>query len=191
MGSCERKIGLAGAGLLTVALWGCTYVPHQFKEDGPSTTMAWESPTEADLRGRYDPAVQTQRGWAETEVAANVGVVSHPPLYFEDPFEDKGDGRTDETDPQNVYRGGWEDYVALPYNFARFTLNWLALPVSAVVTPPWVVLESDGKVSKQILAYDHDAARTPHTLFEPGPPEPIEPERATVVETEEVVVPPE
>jgi hypothetical protein len=185
----KREWKIVAVGALGLAAWGCTYVPNQFKEDGPSTTMAWESPTEADLRARYAPAEQTQRGWAEKEVAANSGVVSHPPLYFEDPFEDKGDGRTDETDPHNVYRGGWEDYVALPYNFARFTANWLLLPASAVVTPPWVVLESDGKVSKQILWYDHDAARTSHTLFEVGPPEPVEPERVRVEEAEEVVAP--
>ncbi len=193
MASREWKMagGLAGAVLLGLALWGCTYVPNQFKEDGPSGTMAWESPTEADLRARYAPAEQQQRGWAETPIAADSGAVPHPPLYFEDPFEDKGDGRTDETDPHNVYRSGWEDDVALFYDPARFGLNLVGLPVSAIVTPPWVVLESDGKVSKQILGYDHDAARTSHTLFEPGPPEPTEPERGTVVETEEVVAPPE
>jgi hypothetical protein len=182
----KMAVGLAGAVLLGLALWGCTYVPNQFKEDGPSVFMSWQSPTEVDVRAHYAPAAQEQRGWPETVVAADSGSVPHPPLYFEDPFEDKGDGRTDAKDPHNVYRSGWEDDVALPYCFARFTLNWMLLPASAIVTPPWVVLESDGKVSKQILWRDHDAFATSHTLFEPGPPEPVERPRAEEAEKEEV-----
>jgi hypothetical protein len=152
---------------------GCTYVPNQFHEDGPSATMQWDSPTATDVKARFAMAEQRQRDWEQTTLTADSGAVAHLPLYFEDPFEDKGDGRTDETDPHNVYRGGWEDYVALPYCFGRFTANWLLLPVSAVVTTPWTIMESDGKLSRQLLGYDHDAERTPHHVFEVGPPEPV------------------
>jgi hypothetical protein len=168
-------IGLAAAGLLVAgAGLGCTYVPNQFKEQGPSTTMDWNSPTATDICAHYQPAAQRHRDWPAQYVDPDSGEVSHLPLYFEDPFVDKGSGRTDETDPHNVYRGGWEDYVAMPYGLARFTGNWLLLPASMVVTPPWTILVSDGKLSKQLLGYDHDAEPTKHTIFELGPPPPVE-----------------
>ena len=114
-------------------------------------------------------------------LTSDSGAVDHLPLYFEDPFEDKGAGRTDETDPHNVYRGGWEDYVALPYCFARFTGNWLMFPVSAIVTTPWTIMESDGRLSRQLLGYDHDAIPNGHHVFElaPAPKEHSAPEPST------------
>lgn len=33
----------------------------------------------------------------------------------------------------------------------------MLLPASAVVTPPWTVMVSDGQISRQLLGYDHDA----------------------------------
>ena len=160
------------AALVVVLLAGCTYVPNQFREEGPSVTAQWDSPTAADVKARFAAAAQRQRGWTETTVAPGSGAVDHLPLYFEDPFEDKGAGRTDETDPHNVYRGGWEDYVALPYCFARFTGNWLMFPVSAIVTTPWTIMESDGRLSRQLLGYDHDAIPNGHHVFELAPKEP-------------------
>jgi hypothetical protein len=166
----KTELGLAIGGLLVgLALWGCAYVPNQFREDGPSVTMRWDTPAATDIKEHYAPAALRERGWARVTVATESGGVAHLPLYFEDPFEDKGHGRTDETDPHNVYRGGWEDYVAVPYGFGRFTANWLLLPVSAIVTTPWTIMESDGKLSRQLLGYDHDAVHTPHHVFEPAP----------------------
>lgn len=172
----------AGVVLLTLGLLsGCAHLPNHFREDGPSATATWDSPTVADLRARYQPAPLRERGWPATTVAAENGAVIHWPLYFEDPFEDKGHGRTDATHPHDVYRGGWEDYVALPYSFARFTANWLLLPVSAIVTPPWTLMESDGQLSRQILGYDHDAVPiVPWPGFGPSPRDvPASPEPKT------------
>jgi hypothetical protein len=160
--------------LFGIAAFGCTYVPNQFREDGPAVRAQEDSPTTADVKARYAAAEPRQRGWGGTTVCAESGAVAHLPLYFEDPFEDKGHGRTDETDPHNVYRGGWEDYFAMGYCYARFTGNWLLLPASAIVTTPWTIMESDGKLSRQLLGYDHDAERTPHHVFEIGPPEPVQ-----------------
>ena len=134
---------------------GCAHVPNQWIEDGPATTSEWESPTSKDLQANHAPAEQRRRDWDAAPLAAESGAVTHWPTYFEDPFVDKGPGR----EGLNKYRLGWEDYVALPYGYARFTLNWLALPVSAVVTPPYRLMESDGRVSRQALGYDHDATR--------------------------------
>lgn len=136
-------------------LAGCTHVPNQWVEDGPATTTEWESPTTKDLQAEYTPAEQHHRDWEAMPVAAESGMVTHWPLYFEDPFVDKGAGR----EGLNKYHIGWEDYVALPYSYARFTLNWLMCPASAVVTPPWTLMESDGQISRQALGPDHDATR--------------------------------
>jgi hypothetical protein len=134
---------------------GCSQVPNQWVEDGPATVEDLESPTARDLRAKYEPAPQRHRAWQAASAAAERGAVTHWPLYFEDPFVDKGDGRKG----MNKYHIGWEDYVALPYCYARFTLNWLMAPVSAAVTPPWTLMESDGRLSRQLLGYDHDATR--------------------------------
>ncbi len=155
----KLPVSVALMSLLVAALVaGCAHIPNHYREEGPSTTMNWDSPTAADVKASHQPAEPRHRSWQTTTVAAESGGVDHWPLYFEDPFVDKGDGRTDETDPHNVYRNGWEDWVAFPYCPARFIGNTLLLPVSAVVTPPWTVMESDGKVSRQFLGYDHDAA---------------------------------
>lgn len=175
----SHGLRVVGLGLALVLAAGCSIVPNYYKETGPSVTMPWETPTSVDVRERFEPAAQRDREWPETHLAAESGVVEHLPLYFEDPFEDKGHGRTDATDPHNVYRLGWEDWVAMPYGLARFTANWLLLPVSAVVTPPWTVMESDGFLSRQLLGYDHDAipaGRESHAVpvNEPPPPPAIE-----------------
>lgn len=146
---------VVGPLLATLFLLGCAHVPNQWAEDGPATTEPWDSPTAKDVRAGHPPAPQRQRDWEASSIVAEPGDVTHWPLYFEDPFVDKGHGR----EGLNTYRLGWEDYVALPYGYARFTLNWLMLPVSAAVTPPWVLMESDGRISRQALGYDHDATR--------------------------------
>ncbi len=138
-----------------ILLVGCAQVPNQWVEDGPATTAAWDSPTAADLRANHEPAQQRHRDWESSTLAAEPLEGTHWPLYLEDPFVDKGHGR----EGLNKYHFGWEDYVAMPYCYSRFTLNWLMLPLSATVTPPFVLMESDGELSRQALGYDHDAAR--------------------------------
>ncbi|MFQ5805991.1 MAG: hypothetical protein ACE5I3_06030 [Phycisphaerae bacterium] len=144
-------------------LAGCAHVPNQWTEDGPATTAEWDSPTAKDLRANYAPGEQRHRDWDVAAFAAESGAVTHWPPYFEDPFADQGPGR----EGLNKYHIDWEDYVALPYGYARFTLNWLMLPASAVVTPPWTLMESDGRISRQALGYDHDATRADSVVSEP------------------------
>ena len=52
-----------------------------------------QSPTAADICANYEPAEPRHREWETTTVCAASGAVTHWPLYFEDPFEDKGHGR--------------------------------------------------------------------------------------------------
>jgi hypothetical protein len=149
---------------LCLAPAGCAHIENQFREDGPSVDAQWDSPTAADVYARFQPAEARMRAWDVTATQSEDGTVTHAPLYFEDPYEDKGsaalrDSRDVELDEAPEYRMGWEDVVAAPYGYARHTLNWLALPVSMVVTPPWTEMESDGVLSEQALGYDHDARR--------------------------------
>jgi hypothetical protein len=153
-----KRIGcIVALGVLLSTWAGCAHIPDYYREDGPSATANWDTPTVTAVRASYEPAARKHRDWEPTIVHTERGAVAHWPLYFEDPFEDQGHGRTDATHPHNVYHRGWEDCLAAPYGFARFTANWLLLPVSAIVTPPWTVMESDGKTSKQLIWHDHDA----------------------------------
>jgi len=162
-GRSHRNNGFALLLLPFGLLLGCAEIPNQFVEDGPSRSMPLESPTAADVKARFEPAPQRTRDRELTVTAAENGAVTHWPLYMEDPFVDKGHGRAD-------YRLGWEDYVAMPYGISRHTLNWLLLPVSAAVQPPWTLMESDGMVSRQALGHDHDATYARRTELPEPPP---------------------
>jgi hypothetical protein len=165
----------AAAALLMAALLlaGCAHLPNQFRETGPAVAAEWDTPTALDVRQRVAQAEPQQRAWAAMPVVLENGAVLHGPLYFEDPFEDRGHGRTEESHPRNVHRLGWEDAVAVPYSLSRFTLNWLLLPASLVVTPPWTPMISDSRLNRQALGYDHDAERLRQyelRVAESGPP---------------------
>ena len=143
-----------------LGLTGCGAMHNPFRETGPAAHEDWDSPTGMDIQTRMQPAEIRSRGWASAEFVGERGATIHGPLYFEDPFVDKGAGRQDKgvgPHAHNKYYVGWEDFVALPYSPARWALNTLAFPVSLIVTPPWTPMESDGEISKQILGRDHDA----------------------------------
>lgn len=151
----------AGGMLAVLAATGCAHVENHYREDGPARLTDWRTPSEIDVRERCEPVAPRVRAWEATHAAPVDGVVTHWPLYLEDPFEDQGSGNSP-LDPRpsgvNEYRLGWEDWLALPYGHARWTMNWLAFPVSAIVTPPWTLMASDGRLSRQALGFDHDAA---------------------------------
>ncbi len=159
--------------LTALMLAGCAYVPNWFKEDGPSVDMAWDSPSATDIKAKYQSAAPQNRGGQRITLAPSDGAVKHWPLYFEDPFIDKGHGRTDETHPRNVFHACAEDYIAMPYSPARFIGNLALLPASAIVTPPITVQESDGKLSRQLLGYDHDAESMGYIWTPPNELSPI------------------
>ncbi|HEY3243516.1 MAG TPA: hypothetical protein VGM03_09210, partial [Phycisphaerae bacterium] len=101
-------------------------------------------------------AVRTlrQREFSRQTIEPSDGTVTHWPLWYEDPFEDKGS-------EDGEFKWTAEDAIAFPYGLARFILNTIGLPASMVVEPPWTVMCSDGRLSRQLLGYDHDAERCP------------------------------
>lgn len=172
------------AGLIT----GCHRIENQFVQDGPSSDVTLDSATVQDLRNRGTaPEHQRERNWEKNRFALHSGAVHHGPLYFQDPFEDKGTGHQNSAgEPE--YRMGWEDLVAAPYGFSRFTLNWLLSPVSMVVNPPWQTTESDGQLSKQLLGYDHDpepVASTADANTKEAPHSDVPPDDTSQVDTAE------
>ena len=149
-----RWLGLASlipvAGILTCAS-GCQllinpYVDELAAQPAVTTLSADEART-----AEVTPQV-LQREYAQTPVCAQDGAVTHGPLYFEDPFEDQG---------SNDERFAWtgEEYLYFLYGPGRFLLNGAFFPVSAVVTPPWVVMASDGHPGCRAWGEKHDAQR--------------------------------
>lgn len=94
----------------------------------------------------------TQRDYDLAEVRAKDGSVTHGPLYFEDPVEDRGseDGR---------FAWGGEEYTYFIHGPGCYLLKVVLFPVSTVVTPPWVTMVSDGHVSQRTWRMDHDSRR--------------------------------
>lgn len=165
------RLALFAAALAACAA-GCSHLENHWVEDGPATRESLETPTTREVAAAAKAPVIREREWDQAVLAMEDAGVTHFPLYFEDPFVDKGHGR----EGLNVYYIGWEDYVAMPYSFARHTVNWMFLPVSAIVTPPWRVMESDGEISEQALGPDHDATRaSPDATEQPRPLDPTVP----------------
>ncbi len=141
---------------VTIALgsMGCQHTIDPFTDDLPATseitTTSVEGARAAPQQGRTVP----RREFAQTHVEPQGGTVDHWPLWWEDPFEDKGsqDGQFAWTE---------EDYLAIAYGPGRFLLNTMAFPISAWMTKPGTVMCSDGRISRQGLGYDHDAAPCP------------------------------
>jgi hypothetical protein len=130
---------------------GCQLMVNPFKDElagpQPTTTASVDGVRAANAV----PSVR-QRGYTPVEIHAESGAVTHGPLYFEDPYEEKGS-----EDGQFAWTR--EDYFQAAYWRGRFLVNVLLFPISAIVTPPWTVMESDGHLSGQAVRVDHDAQR--------------------------------
>ncbi len=132
---------------------GCSEMINPWRDDTPRAEDV-STPSTRCLQASGVAAAQRSCDQERQCVRAQDGMVSHWPLWWEDPFVDKGS----EDD-----RFAWteEDYIAMPYGLGRFILNTMAWPVSVAMTPPWVIMGSDGVLSRQALGYDHDAERLP------------------------------
>jgi hypothetical protein len=137
--------------LLTTFSVGCS----KFQEANPwdDRSVAGDTVSTPSANGVYaankQPVIRT-RNWEQTSATYENQGVTHWPLWWEDPFSDKGS-------EDGMYAWTYEDYLAMPYGLGRFILNTMAWPVSATVTHPFTVMESDGDLSKGGLGYDHDA----------------------------------
>ncbi|TWT44899.1 hypothetical protein RAS1_13180 [Phycisphaerae bacterium RAS1] len=134
---------------------GCAVCPNQYVDDGPSTDMPANSPAGEELYARYQPAPQRVREQDPSFHAARSGAVKHLPFWFENPFVEQGSGRSD-------HRLGCEDWLAMVYGLGRAMVNLGGSPASVVFTPPWLIMESDGRAARRWPDLDEFDARAVH-----------------------------
>ena len=171
---CRIVAGVMSAGLLVSA--GCAHINNPYKDSGAAIDDEMTTASAEGSVGKAEFASVMRRSWPAEKVYYENGAVSHWPLWFEDPFEDKGNGPTVEGDLDpidNRFAWSWEDYLHIGYGPGRIFLNTVAWPISAVVTPPGTLMESDGRISKGLLWYDHDAKRSDSVTREPPDVSPI------------------
>jgi hypothetical protein len=114
------------------------------------------TPSVTAVRSAEGEPTQPQRSYARMSVTAKDGTVTHGPLYFEDAFEDASG-----EDDSFAWTG--EDYFAWFGGGGRLLINTAFFPLSAAVTPPWVVMTSDGQPGRRVFGLEaHDAARAAH-----------------------------
>ena len=159
-----KNVRMLLAGLL-FGLGGC----HEYINPWSDETIGPELVTTASVEGALAQEAQPSDRAREAEPALTSpqdGTVGHFPLWWEDPFEDRGsdDGQ---------FAWTWEDYVGMPYGLARFILNTMGVWASAAVQPPVPLMGSDGVTSRQALGYDHDAQWLP-SGGSPTPPDILE-----------------
>ena len=141
-----------GVALLTI---GCHLAVDPFTDDlegEPAVT----TPSVIAVRSVKGEPTRPQRSYARMSLTAKDGTVTHGPLYFEDAFEDASG-----EDDSFAWTG--EDYLAWFGGGGRFLINTALFPLSAAVTPPWVVMTSDGQPGRRVLGLEaHDAVRGAH-----------------------------
>ncbi|MCP4590514.1 MAG: hypothetical protein GY842_07210 [bacterium] len=145
--------------VVVTGLGGCSEMFNPWVDDVPASEEV-STASVVGVRQTGEVSETRPRGFQPVIAAAHDGTVSHLPLYWEDPFVDRAN-------EDELFAWSWEDYVAFPYGMGRSLLNTMAWPVSAVVTPPYTIMGSDGVLSRQALGYDHDAARLPGGLPPP------------------------
>ncbi len=154
-------------------LAGCAHTNNPWVD---SSAMIEDELTTASTEGYHSQSQVTmarpsRRDWPASEVRYENGAVSHWPLWFEDPFEDKGNAFKDVKEPgapDTEFAVNWVDYFHIPYGPGRMIfVNAGLWPISAAVTPPGTLMESDGRISKGLVWHDHDAKRCDPDLRAP------------------------
>jgi hypothetical protein len=152
VGAWERAIASAatGACLTAAALVaaGCNQPPavNPWHDDSIPSSVYGTASSEAVAAANKAPAIRV-RDIPPTPAPIARPDVPHYPLWWEDPFEDQGDNN-------DTFAWTWQDYLDMPYGLARFILNTVGWPASAVVTLPGTPMVSDGVVEKV-----HDAKK--------------------------------
>lgn len=176
----QRWLGrTAGTALVLLGLaWtvGCAHVNNPCVDSGAlvepdMTTSSAEGYRTVAGASEQVAFTAARRTWPTSTVYQENGAVSHWPIWFEDPFIDKGNGCTPADDrdaPDTDFAWNWVDCLHIGYGPGRMVfVNTAGWPISAVVTPPGTLMESDGRIDKNVLGYDHDAKRSDSVTREP------------------------
>lgn len=170
------------------ALSGCAHLNDPWKDSSEVINEEMTTASTEGYQGRTQYVTKTRRDWPQETVYHENGSVTHWPLWFEDPFEDKGNDTTveGERDPiDNRFALNWADYLHMGYGPGRMFLNIVGWPISAVVTPPGTLLESDGRLDKGLMGYDHDAKRSDPATREPPDVNVISKDQSKLTEMQE------
>lgn len=156
--------------LAVVSSTACSHLNDPFKDSSATIDAEMTTASAEGYKGKREFYVPLHRRGAMTQVCYENGSTTHWPLWFEDPFEDKGNDVTDPNDRDPIdhyFAWTWVDFLHMGYGPGRLLLNTVLYPASAVVTPPGTLMESDGRLDKNIAGYDHDAKRSDSATREP------------------------
>lgn len=165
-----RLVAAMTASCIAMVGVGCTQLNNPWQDSATAMDAEMTTPSAQGYQGKTEFGRPSRRTTAQAVLYYENGVTTHWPLWFEDPFEDKGNrwrnaGEPDDADVE--FALNWVDYLYLAYGPARLFVNTVTWPIGAVVTPPGMLLESDGRVSKGLVWYDHDARRSDSADREP------------------------
>lgn len=155
----------AAAGVLVAtalsigAAGGCNQLNNPFKDSTAYAQADMTTPSADVYLAKPPTTTLAQRNLPASDVYYESGLVTHWPLWFEDPFEYKGNDRTNPVDrdaPDNVFAWNAVDYFDIAYGPSRMILNAFGLTVSVFPEPPGKVMESNGRIQKWFGQYDYD-----------------------------------
>lgn len=166
---CIRVFGLLP--IVLFALAGCAHVNNPYRDSSAAIEDEMTTPSTEGHRGHAEFGRQARRDYPVSEVRYENCAVSHWPLWWEDPFEDQGNRTKDPADrdaPDNEFAWNWVDYLHIAYGPARMVfVNTAGWPISAIITPPGTLMESNGRIDQGLVWYDHDAKRSDSVTREP------------------------
>ena len=178
-----RCFGFAAVALVCLST-ACQHVENPFRDEtipADSITTA----TAEGVRSQAGPAENLRRDWPPQRIVTHSGMVTHWPLWWEDPFEDLGS-------EDNQFAWTWEDAVAFPGTVGRWVVNTGGWPVSAVFIPPGTVMSSDGIASHRgTPRYPFDAEVGPGEPRDIGEAESVTTYNAEISDEPEQAPPPE
>lgn len=165
----ERRHAAWSLSVVLLATAGCAHVNNPFKDSGALIDIEMTTASTEGYRGKTEFAATRHRAWEPATVRFQNGAVSHWPQWFEDSLEDKGNDYdpADRDVPDNRFAWNWVDYAYIFGGPARMTVNTMLYPISAIVTPPGTLMESNGRIDKGLIWHEHDAKRSDPATREP------------------------
>ncbi|NLE29913.1 MAG: hypothetical protein GX629_09625 [Phycisphaerae bacterium] len=119
--------------VLTAILAGCEATA---KSDMAEPTWEKTASYEKIMSAPSVTSPLTPRSWEQTHADPEPSIVTHFGSYFEDPIVQCGDGN-------DTYGWTWLDPGAVFYSPVRYTINFIALPISMIKEPPGVLQCTD------------------------------------------------
>ncbi len=153
----SRRAAMVRACLLcAVVLGGCQRMVNPWR-DPKAPPRAVTTPSVEAVRAAEGHPSDLRRPYVEARFPTRDDGVSHGPLLYENPGV-----YTASEDNVNAWTGA--EYWHLVYDPSRFLVSTVFSAISVVVTPPWRLMVSDGRISDERCFGPYDAARVPRTV---------------------------